>query len=94
MGEVRNILASRDGEASAQIIPECEAVLGASLEEPEKGVAAVASGVTAGSAADFALGDLAANVVLGTVGVQRDIGPFEHPQQFALVGAQFLPTNA
>jgi hypothetical protein len=46
------------------------------------------------SAADFALGDLAANVVLGTVDVQRDIAPFEHPQQFALVGAQFLPTNA
>ena len=30
----------------------------------------------------------ATNVVFGAVGVQRDIGPFEHPEQFGLVGAQ------
>lgn len=39
MGEVRNIPASRDGEASAQIIPECEAVLGASATSAATGKA-------------------------------------------------------
>src|SRR6202142_4095908 len=56
-------------------------------QEPEKAVAAIAAGVAAGPAAYLALGDLATNVVLGAVGVQWDLGPFEHHQQFALVGA-------
>jgi transcriptional regulator with XRE-family HTH domain len=42
----------------------------------------------ADSAADVAFGDLAANVVFGAVGVEWNVGAFEHPQQFALVGAQ------
>ena len=88
MCEVGNFLAPGDGEACAQIIPEFEAVLGASLEESKKGVATIAAGVAAGSAADVAFGDLASNVVFGAVGVERNVGPFEHPQQFALVGAQ------
>jgi hypothetical protein len=56
--------------------------------ESKKGVATIAAGVAAGSAADVAFGDLASNVVFGAVGVERNVGPFEHPQQFALVGAQ------
>ena len=36
----------------------------------------------------FALGDLAADVVLRAVGVERDFGPVEHHQQFGLVGVQ------
>jgi hypothetical protein len=86
--EVGNILASGDGEACAQIIPEFEAVLGAGLEEREKGVATVAACIAAGSTADAAFGDLAADVVFGAVGVERNVGSFEHPQQFAFVGAQ------
>jgi len=46
--EVGNFLTPGDGEACAQIFPEFEAVFGASLEEREKGVAAIAAGVAAG----------------------------------------------
>src|SRR5580693_8687022 len=79
--------AAGDFEACAEVVPEFDAVLAAGLQEAEKAVAAIAAGVAAGSAADLALGDLATNVVLGAVGVQWDLGPFEHHQQFALVGA-------
>ena len=87
-GEGGDFLAAWDGEACAEVVPEGDAELGAGLGEAEEGVAAVAAGVAAGSAADLALGDLATNVVLGAVGVERDLGPFEHHEQFALVGAQ------
>ena len=70
----------------AEVVPKFDAVLAAGLQEAEEGVAAVAADVGAGSAADLALGDVATDVVLGAVGVQRDIGSFEHLQQFALVG--------
>ncbi len=88
MGEVGHFLAAWNREACAEVVPEGDADLGAGVVEPEEGVAAVAAGVAAGSAADFSFGDLAANVVLGAVGVERDLGPFEHHQQFALIGAQ------
>jgi hypothetical protein len=38
--------------------------------------------------ADLSLGDLAANIVLRTVGVERDLRSVEHHQQFGLVGVQ------
>src|ERR1700722_11964124 len=79
--------AAGDFEACAEVVPEFDAVLAAGLQEAEKPVAAIATGVAAGSAADGPLGDLATNIVLGAVGVQRDLGPFEHHQQFAFVGA-------
>src|SRR5271155_1030418 len=87
LGEVGNVAATWDSEARAQIVPEEDAVLGAGLHEPEEVVAAVAAGVASGSAADLAFFDLATDVVLGAVGVQWDIGPLEHHQQFAFVGA-------
>jgi hypothetical protein len=87
-GERGDFLAGWDLEACAEVVPEGDAEFGAGLVEAQEGVAAVAAGVAAGSAADLALGDLATNVVLGSVGVQRDIGSFEHSEQFALVGAQ------
>src|SRR5271170_8164961 len=73
-------------EAGAEVVPKFDAVLAAGLQEAEEGVAAVAADVGAGPAADLALGDVATDVVLGAVGVQRDIGPIEHLEQFALVG--------
>src|ERR1700727_2465657 len=79
--------AAGDFEACAEVVPEFDAVLVAGLQEAEKAVAAIAAGFAAGSAADLALGDLATNVVLRAIGVQWDLGPFEHHQQFALVGA-------
>src|SRR5271163_4135187 len=85
-GEGWDMSAAGDFEACAEVVPEFDAVLAAGLQEAEKAVAAVAADVGAGSSADLALGDLAADIVLGAVGVQRDIGPFEHLEQFALVG--------
>ena len=38
------------------------------------------------ASADLALGDLATNIVFRSVGVERNFGPFEHHQQFGLVG--------
>ena len=38
--------------------------------------------------ADLALGDVAADVIFRSIGVQRDLGPVEHHQQFGLVGVQ------
>jgi hypothetical protein len=58
------------------------------MHQAEERVAAVAAGVAVGSAADLALGDKGADVALGAIGVQRDIGPIEHLQQFRLVGMQ------
>src|ERR1700691_3555138 len=86
-GEGGDVPATGDFEAGAEIVPEFDSELAAGLVEAEEGVAAVAADVGAGSSADLALGDLAADIVLGAVGVQRDIGPFEHLEQFALVGS-------
>ena len=88
VGQVRDGDLLRDGEPRAEIVPEAETELGTGLGQPEKGVSAVASGVAAGSAADLAPGHLGADVVLRSVGVQRDLGAVEHPQQFRLVGVQ------
>ena len=56
------MLAARDGEARAQVIPEGDAVLGAGLEEGEEGVAAVSADVASGPPADCPLGDLTAGL--------------------------------
>ena len=58
------------------------------LAEAEEGIAAIATEIAAGSGADLAAGDLAADVVLGAIGVQRRLGAVEHRQQFGLVGMQ------
>ncbi len=79
-----------DAQTAAQIIPERDAMLGAGLGEAEEGIAAIAPGVAAGSGADLAAGDLAADVVFGAVGMQRDLRPLQHHQQFGLVGMQPL----
>ena len=67
--QLRDGWTAADTEPGAKIIPEGDAELPAGLGEPEEGVAAVATDVAAGSAADVALGHLAANVVFRTVGV-------------------------
>ena len=53
-GEGGELRAAWDGEACAEVVPKGDAELGAGLVETEKGVAAVATGVAAGSAADLA----------------------------------------
>src|SRR5260370_41629263 len=74
-----------DGEPGPQVVPERDAELGASFGDAEEGVAAVSAVLAAGAAADLSLGDLAADVVFGAVGGQRDFGPIEHHQQFCLL---------
>ena len=59
-----------------------------SLAEAEEGITAVATGVAPCAAADLSLGDLAADVVLRSIGVQGDFGPIEDHQQFVLVGME------
>ena len=89
-GKQWNCEAPWNGEPCAEIVPECDVEFCASLGESEEGVAAVAAGIAASPAADLALGDLAANVVFRTVGVQRNLRPVEHHQQLGLVGMQPL----
>jgi hypothetical protein len=73
-------------ETRAEIVPECDSELCAGLGEAEEGIAAIATGVASGASADLSLDDLAADVVLRSVGVERDFGPIEHHEQFAFVG--------
>jgi len=85
---MRDCRAAWDREPVAEVIPEGDAQLLAGLCQAEERVAAVASDVAAGATADFALGDLAADVVLRAIGVQRHLRPVEHHQQGGLVGVQ------
>ena len=87
-GEVGDLTMGRDGEAVAEIIPKEDAELGASLDDAEEGVAAIAADIAAGATADLAPGHVAADVVLRSVGVQRDLGSVEHHQQFGFVGVE------
>src|SRR5215218_6960805 len=80
LGQVRDRELLRDGEPRPEIVPEAETELGTGLGQPEKGIPAIASDVAAGSAAHLAPGHLGADVVLRSVGVQRDLGMVEHPE--------------
>ncbi len=66
-GEVRR---AGSVEAAAEIVPEANFELGACFHQAEEGIAGVAAGCRPGSAGDLAPRDLAADVVLGVVGVQ------------------------
>jgi hypothetical protein len=80
-----NVLGTRDGKSVAQIIPECDFELGAGLGEAEEGVAAVAAEITARAAAELAPGDVAADVIFRSVGVQGDVGSLKHQQELTLL---------
>src|SRR5208283_383582 len=90
VGEAGHRRGAGGTEPGAEIVPEREAELLARLAEAEEGVAAVAAGVGLGAAADLAFGHLAADVVLRTIGVQRDLRVVEHHQELGLVGVQPL----
>ena len=57
-----------NAEPAAEIVPDRHAELGASLAESQESIAAVPSQIAAGAGADFPPCDLAADIVLGTVG--------------------------
>src|SRR5271166_5783936 len=90
VGEAGHRRGAGGTEPGAEIVPERDAELLARLAEAEEGVTAVAPGVAFGPAADLALGHLAADVVLRTIGVQRDLRVVEHHQELGLVGVQPL----
>ncbi|WP_363238323.1 hypothetical protein [Acidocella sp.] len=64
MWECRHSRWLGDTNSIAEIIPEGDALLCASLHEAEKGIAAIAAGIAMGAAADFSFGHLAADVAL------------------------------
>ena len=84
----RNEVLTGNPKPAAEIVPECDAEFGAGLGKAEEGIAAIATEVTAGSRTEFAAGNLATDVVLGAVGMQRRLGAVEHHEQFVLVGMQ------
>jgi hypothetical protein len=85
---VRDKLVARNAEPAAEIIPKRHAALGAGFGKSEESIAAIAPIIAAGSGAELAAGDVAADVVLGAIGMEWDFRPLQHPQQFGLVGMQ------
>src|SRR5271165_363242 len=79
-----------NAEPGAEVVPEGDAEFLAGLAEAEEGVAAGATEVAVGAAADLALDHLAAQRGFRVVGVQRYLGMVEHLQQLGLVGIQPL----
>ncbi len=90
IGKLRHGDGPGNTEPCTQVIPEADAEFPTGLGQPEKGVAAIASGIGFGSATDVTLGHQAADVIFRAVGVQRDVWTVEHPQQLGLIGVQTL----
>ena len=88
MGKVWYGLGSADVQSVAEIVPERDTEFVACLDQRQECVAAIAADIAAGATTDLAFGDLAPNVVFGTVGVERYPRAVEHHQQFCLVGMQ------
>src|SRR5713101_4241789 len=86
--EIRDLGVSWGGESVTEIVPEGDAELVAGLGEREEGIAAVAAGVAASAATDLAADDLATDVVLGSVGVKRDLRTIQDEEQLGLVGVK------
>lgn len=64
----------------AEIMPKRQAKLFAGLHEVQHGIASHTPISAHGAAGDFTLGDTAAQIFLGHIGVQRDLRKFEHFQ--------------
>src|SRR3954467_10132109 len=63
-----------DGEPGAEVVPERHSELLASFHQAQERIPAIPAHVAAGSAAHLAPGHLGADVVLRSVGVERDLG--------------------
>src|SRR5664279_1548583 len=70
-----------NAEAIAEVSPERDGVLLAGLFQREKGVPTPPAVVATSAAADFSYGDWIADILFGTVGVERNLGPVECDQQ-------------
>ena len=73
---------------SREIIPEDDSQFFASFGEAKESIAAIATDIAAGAAADLAFGDVSPNIVFRAVGVERDFGPLKHFEQLGLVGVE------
>src|SRR3954463_13868065 len=60
-------------EPAAQIVPDRDAEFVAGLGKAQEGIAAVAADIAARPGTDLAPGDVAADMVLRAIGVQRDL---------------------
>jgi hypothetical protein len=69
-------------------VPEADTLLGAGFHQTEKGVATVSAQITSRSAGDLPPGDLAADVVFRSVGVQGDVGSLEHQQELTFLSLE------
>jgi len=88
LGQRGDVRRAGSVEAAAEIVPEADAEFGASLHQAKEGIAGIAAGGRPGSAGDLAPRDLAADVVLGVVGVQGHVGTVQHHEEFVAVGMQ------
>src|ERR1700688_3234200 len=87
-GQAWDGVSARDGESVAEVVPERDFELGAGFDETEKGIAAITTDIATGAGTDLAPGDVAADVVLRSVGVQWDFGSVEHHQRLGFVGVE------
>jgi len=88
LGKVWHGPGSADVQSGAGIVPERDTGLVACLDRRQECVAAIATDIAAGATTDLASGDLAPNVVFGTVGVERYPRAAGHHRQSGLVGMQ------
>jgi hypothetical protein len=75
-------------EAAPEVIPECDALLGAGLGESQKGIAAIPAGVAACFDSDLPARDMRANIILGAVCVQRRLWWSSTLRACKIVGGQ------
>ena len=88
--EIWNFGLPGETQPRAQVIPEPYAQFEACFCQAEERVAAVSPDIASGPTANLALRDLAANVIFRAVGVKGNFRPFEHQQQFGLIGMEAL----
>src|SRR5277367_6111279 len=75
-------------EPAAQIVPDRDAELVAGLGEAQKCVATIATDIAPCPGTDLPPRDIATDIVLRAVGVERYFRPVQHHQQLRLVGMQ------
>jgi hypothetical protein len=73
---------ARHLEPAAQIVSEADPEFGAGFGEAKERISVVTAKVASGSGADLSPRDLTPDIVLRSVGVEGNFGPFQHHQQF------------
>jgi len=84
MVEGFNKCMARNPESAARIIPDRDAEPVASLGEARESIAAITAEIAPCSGTDLVSRDVTTEVVLGAVGVERDLRPVQDHQQLSL----------